>query len=397
MNKFSKYLDDVHFIDWIYHPTEENNIFWESYIENHPDEKEEIDILKNILGSLKTKDSNLTDKTKKEILDNILSDINLSKKQSRVFKIPSRFFRYVAMLVFIFGVGFYFVNEFERKKDFSFDDMQNTSIDSITETQLILNSGKQLLINNKKSTVRFTNSGEVIVNHRDTLDSTPTKAVESLNQLIVPFGKRSKILLADGSVVHINAGSRFVFPKKFDGKQRKVFLDGEAFFEVASNKNQPFIVKTLEKDFEIEVVGTKFNVSSYASDHDILTVLTEGEVHINKVVNSFYNKKTKLKPGELATWNKYNKGVAVKSVNTDNYTLWTQGILQFESLSTNDVAKKIERFYNIQINIEETSTDEIYISGKLDLNDNVEKTLANFALTASLKLNKINTKKYMLE
>lgn len=395
MSQYSKYLDDQGFIDWIFHPTAENSLYWESFLLENPEEEETICHLKNILQSLKTKDHSLTDSEKKEILEKILINIEQPKKPTKLRRLPLKFGRYAALLVIAFGLGSYFILEWDTKEDFSFENIRTTSIDSLTETQLILNSGEQLLISNNKSTVKYTRSGEVIVNDNDTL-STPKTAerATSLNQLIVPFGKRSKISLSDGSVVHLNAGSRFVFPEKFNGNDRKVFLDGEAFFEVVSKVDQPFIVKTLEKEYEIEVVGTKFNVSAYASDKHILAVLTEGEVHINKAINSFYSKKTKLKPGELATWDKADKGITVATVNTDDYTLWMEGILQFESQSVYDVAQKIERFYNIQINLEETLANEIRISGKLDLANNVEKTLANFAVVSALKLDKINDKEY---
>ncbi len=398
MSQYSKYLDDQRFIDWIYHPTAKNNLYWESFLVEHPEEEETICHLKNILQSLKTKDHDLTGIEKKEILEKILTHLERPQKPTKVRRLPLRFMRYAAILAITVGLGSYFVLEWGSwgaKEEFSFDTLPTTSLDSLTETQLILNSGQQLGISNTKSTVKYTRLGEVIVNDNDTLATSKTaENATALNQLIVPFGKRSKVSLSDGSVVHLNAGSRFVFPEKFNGNDRKVFLDGEAFFEVASNKDQPFIVKTLEKELEIEVVGTKFNVSAYATDQHILAVLTEGEVHINKAINPFYSKKTKLQPGELATWNKADKGIGVQSVNTDDYTLWMEGILQFESQSVHHVAKKIERFYNIQINLEGTTANEIRISGKLDLSNDVEKTLTNFAVVSALKLNKMNDKTY---
>lgn len=397
MQLYSKYLENECFAEWVYSPTVENTLFWESYLINHPDEKETIDQLRKILLALKTDDANVTEKEKKEIFDSVIHGVK-KEKQSKVRNISLKFMRYAALLIFIFGLVGYFATESTIEEEFPFENMLSTSIDSITETQLILNSGKQLLISKARSTVEYTNSGEVVVNQNDTVNSlrTPSEK-EFLNQLIVPYGKRSKISLADGSIVHLNAGSRLIFPRKFVGNQRKVFLDGEAFFEVATNKNRPFVVKTLEKEFEIEVLGTKFNVSSYKSDDYILTVLSEGEVHINKTVNSLYSEKTKMKPGELLTWNKSDKEIAVEEVNVANYTLWIEGLLQFESKSIYDITKKIERFYNIQIDLEESLGSEIRISGKFDLNNDVEKTLVNFALLTGLELNKFSDKKYIMK
>ena len=397
MQLFSKYLEDESFTNWVYKPTVDNTAFWETYRTNHPDERETIDQLRKILLALKTDDIHLTEKESKAIFNAVMLCVNQGKR-STIRSISLKVMRYAALLIFIFGLGVYFVSESIWEEEFPLEDMLSTAIDSITETQLILTSGKQLVIPKTQSTIEYTHSGDVIVNQNDTLNhSQAAIKKEVLNQLIVPFGKRSKIVLADGSIVHLNAGSRFIFPKKFIGNQRKVFLDGEAFFEVTTNKNRPFVVKTLEKEFEIEVVGTKFNVSSYSSDDYIATVLAEGEVHINKVINFLYSEKTKMKPGELLTWRKSDKEIAVKEVNAANYILWREGLLQFESRSIVEIAKKIEPFYNIQIDITPSSGNEIRISGKLDLNDDVEKTLANFAAAAALRLDKIDTKKYEIK
>lgn len=397
MQLFSKYLEDERFAEWVYNPTVENTIFWESYLINHPDEKETIDQLRKILLALKTDDANLTEKEKKEIFDAVIHDVR-KEKYPKLRKLSLNLMRYAALFIFIFGLATYFVTESSSQEEFSLEHMPSVAIDSITETRLILNSGKQLVVGMTQSTVEYTGSGEVIVNQNDTLNNSSTGLEkESLNQLIVPYGKRSKIVLADGSIVHLNAGSRFVFPKKFVGKQRKVYLEGEAFFEVVSNMARPFVVKTLEKEFEIEVLGTKFNVSAYASDANIVTVLAEGEVRINKTVNFMYSEKTKMKPGELLAWSKSDHKIAIKKVDVANYTLWVEGLIQFESKSIYDIAKKIERFYNIQIVIQRAPGSEIHISGKFDLNNDVEKTLANFALLTGLELDKFSDKRYIMK
>ena len=159
----------------------------------------------------------------------------------------------------------------------------------------------------------------------------------------------------------------------------------------------PFIVKTLEKDFEIEVVGTKFNVSSYPSDDAILTVLTEGEVHIKREMNLFQSKRTKLRPGELAHWKKSDKSVGVRKVDTDDYILWVAGILQFKSLSVREVAKKIERYYNVDILIDQAKVNGVRISGKLDLHDDIEKTMETFAMVSALEHHKTTHNEYIMK
>ena len=101
-----------------------------------------------------------------------------------------------------------------------------------------------------------------------------------MNQVVVPFGKKSSIELADGTKVWLNAGSRMAFPDRFTGSRREIFLEGEAFFNVTPDKSMPFYVKT--KEVVIRVLGTKFNVSAYEADNEVVTVLVEGTVSMRE-------------------------------------------------------------------------------------------------------------------
>src|SRR5690606_14480825 len=95
-----------------------------------------------------------------------------------------------------------------------------------------------------------------------------------MNEVIIPYGKKSELLLADGTKVWLNAGSRLAFPSRFTRNTREVFLEGEACFQVAKNEEQLFIVKA--GNLDVKVLGTHFNVSAYPADATIETVLLEG-------------------------------------------------------------------------------------------------------------------------
>ena len=335
MKKITSYIDDDSFLDWVLQPNSKSNIYWNSYLLEFPEEKNNIDTLREIIFVLKTEDTKLTSIEKEKILNELLKKTNTSSKP---YKNPFRIkklLKYAAIFITLISIGGYLINNFGNTNKYSFENFESFQLDSITETQLITGVKKQVIINKNQSTVKYHNSGNIIINKKDTLAYIAKKKIEKevLNEMIVPYGKRSKITLADGTIVHLNSGTRLIFPEKFIGKQRTVLLVGEAFFEVSSNKKRPFIVKTIDNDFSIEVVGTKFNVSAYPSDQEILTVLTEGEVHLNENNTLFSKNTTKLKPGESGTWSTSDKEVIVKTVNTDNYTLWIEGVLQFESES----------------------------------------------------------------
>ncbi|PIA81001.1 hypothetical protein BFR04_14950 [Gaetbulibacter sp. 4G1] len=403
MEPYSRYLEDKCFIDWVFDPTPESNTFWESYIKSNPEEKEIVYALKKILLGLKTNDAIISNEEKQEVLEQILSKTN-SAKTSKVKTLPGfikRYYKYAAIFIVIITASIFINKNFVQNKKLPFSDINLTALDSITSTQLNLASGEQLLIKEAKSTIEYNDLGNIILNESDTINKNiaySNSEKESLNTLIIPYGRHSKITLSDGTIVHLNAGTQFVFPEKFIGDKRTVFLSGEAFFEVTSNKEKPFIVKTIVEELSVEVLGTKFNVSAYPSDKEVLTVLTEGKVNVVEE-NILNDNKTVLKPGQLAAWNKDAESIKVKDVNTDNYTLWTQGLLYFESEPMANVIKKLERFYNIELTFDE-STNKLYstsISGKLDLNDNLKRTLENLEATAELNFEKINNRKYMIK
>ncbi len=403
MEPYSRYLEDKCFIDWVFDPTPESNTFWESYIKSNPEEKEIVYALKKILLGLKTNDAIISNEEKQEVLEQILSKTN-SAKTSKVKTLPGfikRYYKYAAIFIVIITASIFINKNFVQNKKLPFSDINLTALDSITNTQLNLASGEQLLIKEAKSTIEYNDLGNIILNESDTINKNiaySNSEKESLNTLIIPYGRHSEITLSDGTIVHLNAGTQFVFPEKFIGDKRTVFLSGEAFFEVTSNKEKPFIVKTIVEELSVEVLGTKFNVSAYPSDKEVLTVLTEGKVNVVEE-NILNDNKTVLKPGQLAAWNKDAESIKVKDVNTDNYTLWTQGLLYFESEPMANVIKKLERFYNIELTFDE-STNKLYstsISGKLDLNDNLKRTLENLEATAELNFEKINNRKYMIK
>lgn len=166
------------------------------------------------------------------------------------------------------------------------------------------------------------------------------------NTLTVPYGKRFDVLLSDGSQVKLNSGSSIQYPVQFiEGKTRKVFLKGEAYFDIAKDKDHPFIVNV--NDINVQVLGTQFNISYYPEDAHINTVLVEGSV---KLYNSDTNEDSiVLTPGHLAAWNKTTREMSVKKVDTHIYTAWKDGTLLFRNASFKNIRMKLERHFNIVI------------------------------------------------
>ncbi|SDL63335.1 FecR domain-containing protein [Kriegella aquimaris] len=169
------------------------------------------------------------------------------------------------------------------------------------------------------------------------------------NTLKVPFGKKFELLLSDGTTAYLNAGTSLKYPVKFlPGKERQVFLDGEAFFDVTKNKKSAFIINAAK--LNVRVLGTKFNVSNYAEDDVTDVVLVEGSVGLYDSTEKFGGKNTTmLTPGHKGSFSKEEGSIATEKVNTEIYTSWIHGDLIFRNMTFENILKKMERNYNVSI------------------------------------------------
>ena len=245
----------------------------------------------------------------------------------------------------------------------------NGSMETIKENDLfkeIKNENGVVLGVQKKNKI-------VYKNEKDSLAKTKL----SINTLKVPYGKKFQLVLSDGTIVHVNAGSTLKFPTQFiSGRVREVELSGEAYFEVTRNEKDPFIVST--NGIKTEVFGTKFNVSSYANDPFSEVVLVEGSVGVFKDKKRFDKKNdTFLKPNQKASLLKSNKDLAISEVKTENYIAWVDGVLLFKNESFENIMKKLERAYDkkIIINYQKIKTEKF--TGRFDI-EGIEDVLKTF-------------------
>ena len=172
---------------------------------------------------------------------------------------------------------------------------------------------------------------------------------EVYNEIQVPKGEKSSITLYDGTKVWLNSGTTLKYPVVFSNNLRKVYLVGEAYFDVAKNKNQPFIVNADKID--IEVLGTRFDVCAYPGDKEYLVTLEEGSVHARSVKN---NSQVILSPGEQGVFSIKTNTITRTQVNTALYSSWKENLLHLEDAELGEVIKKMERWYGIDIEIDKS-------------------------------------------
>lgn len=197
------------------------------------------------------------------------------------------------------------------------------------------------------------------------------------NTIETPRGGKFQILLPDGSLVWLDAASSLKYPVVFAGKERKVELTGQAYFEVAKSKGKSF--KVLSANQEVEVLGTHFNVNAYANQPSVITTLLEGSVNVN-----LKNTKSgqRLKPGQQAALT--GQLFLVEEVDVEQAVAWKNGYFAFERDDVRTVLNKLERWYDVEITSEGTF-DDIRIGGKISRTKSLSEVLRVLQLTRKIK------------
>ncbi len=249
---------------------------------------------------------------------------------------------------------------------------------------LILNDAEVIQINEDSTLIEYSETGKNVgIGSKKMIHqkAIPTNEV-IYNTLLVPFGKRSKIKLSDGSIVWLNSGSKLIYPSVFAGKEREVYLEGEAIFDVTHNPKKRF--KVLTEGQEINVLGTVFNVSSYPNDNSVKTVLKSGSVQINYNKNAS-NSIVTISPGTMAEYHKKGQMIETKKVNIYDYFSWKDGILIFKNNDLPYIIAKLSRYYNVKISLKGNLKTKETFSGRLDLKNDVENVLNTLQETTNFE------------
>jgi hypothetical protein len=394
LEKFLTYFENKSFVRWVLHPNEQLDAWWNNYLEKNPQEKKEIEFARLLVKQLQSKkEGGATEMESFGLLSDIIRQIEKTNRKKNSRKILFSLLKYAAvgLLFFFLGIGYYYI---QKPESFSGLAEQMYPAQDVNSVQLILGDGINVPIDENESTVEYRSDGQIVINSRDTVSAELGRQNQKLNQLVIPHGKNSSILLPDGTVAYLNAGSRLVYPNFFRGKNREVFLIGEGFFEVARDESMPFVVQTTE--LNVEVLGTKFNVSAYPSDNMIETVLVEGKVKINPKGFQLLKNNYTLDPNQLAAYNRTSAETKITNVDVSNYVSWHNGFLNFNSSDLSRIVKRLERYYNIKIILDDPMLGIRSITGKLHLKDEKEYVLKVLAKTASADLKKINETTYVL-
>ncbi|WP_320110449.1 FecR domain-containing protein [Draconibacterium orientale] len=374
MNKYKLYsstdfLNDDSFVKWLLKSDHDAEMFWDTFVEDHPEKKNEIEEAVEIYNHFKFTREDLS-------LEEVFAIWNNVKHKS----VEKRFsfltvLKYAAVFVLVFTTGalsYYLYNNATEETEFTI--AENKPL-NFNEAQIILSDGKSVPLNSKESEIKYDATGEQVIIDNDTIRQAKKEAEPTINRVVIPYGKSSQVTLSDGTQVWLNAGSQLVYPSVFKERQREVLLIGEAYFNVAHNAKVPFVVRTEHAD--IEVLGTSFDVLAYPDDKMFQTILVTGSVSIETKSKGLLSGKNKmvLVPNQMFYLDKESGVNYVNNVDVATYTSWKEGMFNCDKLDLSRVVRRLERYYNKQIHIKDPLIGTYKISGKLDLKGDISEVL----------------------
>jgi ferric-dicitrate binding protein FerR (iron transport regulator) len=343
------FVIDESFHEYVVSSSVKSVEFWENWILKHPERAEDLEKAKDLVLLLTNTNQSKVHADKKETFEQIWNKIIFSSELTKTKQVRlSNWIKVAALILLVVGVSIIWQR------------MANES------------------------------EGDNLVTYQE---------------IIVPIGEKAQLILPDGSHVWINSGSRFKYPTRFGADTREVLLTGEAFFDVTHNEKLPFIVKT--KNSIVKVLGTAFNVRSYPDDRKTQTSVLRGLV---SVLNTKSNETFIVKPKQMLVINEEkmddhlepvrntnSKVELIEKVNIEAVSSWKDQLLIFADEPFNDMASKMERWFNIKIEIQDSSLKQERYNGKFVHNENIYQVLEIIKLTTPIKYRVIDNTKIIIE
>lgn len=300
--------------------------------------------------------------------------------KKKTFRLPV-WTRYAAMVAIIVFTGMIYFSKQPTST------IREVNMEEFSQPTLLLENGEKIALTEESFSMQ---KKDVVIKNdaKNKLVYEPQKEEKKItiqnNHLVIPKGKTYQLLLSDGTRIWLNSETEITYPTKFVGNKREITLIGEAFFEVAKNKEKPFIVNA--NGMEVKVLGTSFNVSCYTADKTISTTLIEGSVSVKTE-----NKKTvTITPSEQFTYNRDDAKTDIRIVNTELFTSWINGEYIFKDTALEEIVKKLQRWYDFSVNYEDESLKNNRYSLIVDRNTDIDHLLEVISYTSDIKLERTN-------
>ncbi len=357
---------------------EELEVWWESSEEN------------NALFERVVSEENI--KLKREQFSSFNNEIgweNYRKKQfrRRQRKFLLRFLPYAALLVISLSGVFYFFMNREPDRKLSVAPM-STILPGAPKAILTLADGQKIDLETVSGTIRTEKERTFIYNtghqltYSDTCLAEISDAME-YNEITVPKCGEYQLSLSDGTLIYLNSMTKIHYPIRFTGEIREVELEGEAYFNVAENPEKPFVVKTAS--YDVTVLGTQFNVSSYADEADVITTLVQGAVAVSgdKIAGV-----RRLTPNDQFILNKSTGKAELKQVDASYFTAWKDGKFRYRDVRLEDIMRDVERWYDVKVVYEDEEVKEFRFGFNMGRHEMIDPLLRILELNGKIKIHK---------
>ena len=381
------FASDYSFINWVKHPAPDADAFWTSLMASDRALGNEMEDARMIVQSMQFVEKELPEPDVRALWRSIMSHTRKNHTISNYWRMAAACAASVAV---IFGLWQWLGNDVGKRHNglIEFAAKHITQAVAGSNVQIVLSDNTNYTIVGSDVEIKYDDKGQLTVDSLEIVDQAAKTAkteVKGFNQVIVPWGRRTTISFADGTKLWLNAGSRAVYPVEFAANRRELFIEGEAYFEVAKNENRPFIVRT--GLIEVQVLGTHFNVNAYPQEVKTEVTLVSGLVQ----VAGANQQSILLQPDQMVEIDHNTHQRTVRHVDVYDYTCWKDGFMQLRSENLDVVLRRIERYYATPIMIE-TQLDGYTISGKLDLKENMTGTLNTIVKLAPVQYQLENNK-----
>ena len=285
-------------------------------------------------------------------------------------RLSLRWIGYAASVMILVVAG-WFVFQMSDNKDSVQEGKKIARITPGTQKAILhLDNGEQVVLaDNNTVIVEDSLSGKIEqVDKTLVYQTESTVKEERLNVLEIPNGGEFQVTLADGSRVWLNAGTKLTYPIAFVGKERRVHLDGEGYFEGVRDENQPFIVEI--NGMEVKVLGTSFNLRSFAADNRSTATLVSGKIEVKTPTRH-----VELSPNQQADLVVGENKLDVREVDAVVYGAWTKGKFVFRRERLETILDDVSRWYNVTVFYEQSRVKEILFSGIVERYADISETL----------------------
>ena len=318
---------------------------------------------------------------------NVEDELHETKKriqQRKPFRLWSYAVAAAVIILMVAGIYMYQTNSSKNAVTQVADKKQDIMPGSDIAT-LTIGNGQKIMLSNEGADTTLGNNVKILRKDGQLVykeDKSATTLV--YNTVTVPRKGQYKLVLPDGSKVWLNAESSIRYPVAFIGNERRVFVTGETFFEVAKDKSKPF--RVVANDITVEALGTQFNVNAYTNEPFFTATLVEGSVRITKGL-----KENILKPGQQARL--ANDDFKIVDANVDDVTAWKNNQFKFSGTSIDEIMRQVERWYDAEVEFKDNVS--LHLNATIERNVPVSKLLHIFEETGQVHF-KIENKKIIV-